>query len=338
VEQKDVDGFVERLKERIDVLYVDRRGRNASVRCPYCGDSQKNPMSAHLNIRLKNPEFLIWRCVRCEAKGAVSPDFVRDLRCFDDGALRMAHANLSRARKKFRPKTGGGFHRLKLPIHLDRDACRRLGYVEDRLGISIPPSKAGLNYSIIADIGWFIKVNGLKLEEEPKTIKRLAREGIGFLSSDHSQLAIRDTTGNWKKRYYACMLYGEDPFSNSLFAVPKEVEAMTERVILVMTEGAMDLLGVSYHILPDLAERRDVIFAAAGGKYFASALKAVRTRGFLNLDVRFYADAEVGLPFFRWLKREDSLLKHEKIEVNYNSIGKDFGMKREEIKLRRAIV
>lgn len=73
----DIEAVRDLLTEN-NVYQCKIRGSSSSrrilLRCPYCGDSKKDPLKCHLQISKKlwkGKDILVWRCVRCDNSGHV---------------------------------------------------------------------------------------------------------------------------------------------------------------------------------------------------------------------------------------------------------------------------
>jgi acyl carrier protein len=331
-----------RLKEFLDVVYINRKQTHISVRCPYCGDSQKSRSSAHLNIRISKPESLVFRCVRCEEAGIVDENFFRDLQVYDKDLLLLGVQNKKSVAKKARNFLIQNKKDLRSNIKTPRfQRNEKLSYLENRFDFDIRKEDF-YNYKVITDLKKFFDLNtNLKYTEEKCVLQELHDYGIGFLVHDRSRIIFRSIDGDWSwnnKRYFCYNLFDfEIPDSSFLYTIRNQIDIMSPFTEVKLAEGVFDIIGVERSFF-NLEESKNVIFAAVGGKSYKKAIRTIRSLGFLNFDLEIYSDPDVSKFFFEKIKREDPLLSKQEIKLYYNNDGKDFGQKNSKDKLRKLVI
>ena len=78
--------------------------------------------------------------------------------------------------------------------------------------------------------------------------------------------------------------------------------------------------------------------AANCGKSYRSTIEKIIRMGFLDLDIVIYSDGDVDIDFYKNMKKDWSILKRSKITIYYNTIGKDYGVKKSDIILRKVVI
>jgi hypothetical protein len=345
--------IVDAIRASVRVATMGRRGEELSVRCPECGDSVKHPDHAHCNIRLTQPDAIVFHCVRCDWDGMVDSAFMRRIGVYDEAANLAAHRNTMSIRRKIgraaRELTGGRSDRLPSPAAVPASspaALRRLGYLNERLGLALGPHEAASRLRVVADLRDLFRANPwMRPTEERWMMTRLADQGIGFLSADRTHIVFRDTTDTWSRRYFNYKVHGMDvPGASKMYFATSRVDRLAPRLNLSMTEGIFDALAVAYHQEPGSMDRGDTIVASANGKGFPWLIKSVRRMGFLDLNVRIYSDSDVPVGVYRWILTGDPLLDARNFEVLYNDCGAsgggktDFGVPPDRVKVRRASI
>ena len=123
------------------------------------------------------------------------------------------------------------------------------------------------------------------------------------------------------------------------------IDIMQPVVNLVITEGIFDIIGVYTHFYKNTQYEKNTIFAAACGKSYNAVILNYIRLGFLNLNISIYSDGDVDVNFYRELKDSNPYLKGSNITIFYNDLydpstgyGKDYGVKKEDIKLRKVII
>ncbi len=288
-------------------------------------------------------EALVFRCVRCESSGYVTPEFIRNLRVTGDVAVRFAHKNSIKAnktRKKARASISGPsvFRDITLPMSDSKEAMIKLEYVQDRLGVNISLFDAIHRYKMVLDLRDLYKVNPwMEMQEEDYMMSMLADDGIGFLSIDKSTIVFRDVHGwKWNKRYYNYNIHGYIPGSSSVYTISKEVDLLSRKIEVVIAEGIFDVLGTALNVLnPGWEDDKNLFIINATGKSFVKSINLIRSYGFLNMRLRIFSDDDVHDGFFRKIKQRDPVLYRERIEINRNVLKKDFGYPKDKIKVKR---
>jgi len=346
-----VEAIVEAIEKGVDVSIMGRRREELAVRCPECGDSVNNPHHAHCNIRLTDPEAVVFHCVRCDWSGAVDAEFMRRLGVYGEAGQLAAHRNAMSVRRRIgkaaREMTGGRSSRLprmKVVPAEGKAAFGRLGYVADRLGLRLRPHEAAAELRLVPDLRALFAANSwMKPTEDLRTMSRLADGGIGFMSADRTHIIFRDTTGDWRRRYFNYRVHSvEVPGASKMYFVNRQLDALAGTLTLVVTEGVFDAVAVARHHEAGALARGDTLVASANGKGFPWLIKSIRRMGFMDLKLRVYSDSDVGLGYYGWLMQEDPLLNPSSVEIMYNEYGKgdskktDFGVPPEKVRIRRA--
>lgn len=322
--------------------YQTTNKKEVRVRCPYCGDSRRDLSSAHLYIEMKAP--FRFHCFKCEVSGALNNQVLRDLELYDaslNSSIISANRNL---------KENSGVHKISLKkniklnneVTFSEPTCLAVDYFNKRYQTDLSPEFISSKFRVVLDGVHFFNKNNIYIPGNQYQIDK----SIGFISSDSSHIIFRDISGLQKRRYYNCNLnMVEDTISSKIYNISSSIDILSEQVNLVITEGIFDIIGVYLHFYKDTPKENNTIFAAACGKSFNAVILNYIRLGFLNLNITIYSDADVDISFFKDLKSQSPYLKNKKIEIYYNSLydpktgyGKDFGVPKCDISLRRAII
>jgi hypothetical protein len=320
----------------LHIAYLNSKGTDVAVRCPYCGDSSKSSKSAHCYISLTEP--LRYYCQRCLASGLLKASTLRDLQIYDDKVQAAVHLTQRASRYSRNLVTDGeqvgpSIRRsgLILPPPGEcetEDEC--LTYVNDRLGTTITHSEAVRDYRMVYGIGRLLALNNLPWREGDREIGlgeltrknalfwKLEEHCVGFATQDRMTVIYRSR--NIEKtgfRYHAHNIFGEED-AGKVYSVRSDVDVMVERLTVIMTEGVLDLIGVHKHLYGGDSGGR--AFLAATGKGFNLALLGLLRMGFVEMDVHVYSDNDVGIPFYRSLFGKNERLSHLRYYIHYNEI------------------
>jgi hypothetical protein len=100
-----------------------------------------------------------------------------------------------------------------------------------------------------------------------------------------------------------------------------------------MTEGVIDLYGVYFNLFNQKSDGK-TLYISANGKGYGFVLKYIAKLGFLDMNIEFYADSEVDISYFKYIKRNTEFLKDNRIKILYNKKDEDFGVKKENIETK----
>lgn len=311
--------------------YSVSNGKNVAVRCPYCGDSVKNPKSAHLYIEV-NPPYR-FRCFRCEVSGRLNQSVLRDLEIYsNDISLEILKGNSGLRQRS--GKIDVVANRPKLAIFDSQVEDRTLAYLNGRFGTSFTKVEAVKYFKAVLDPLQFIKTNKINISGS----KFQFNDSIGFISSDGTYVVFRDITNKQKLRYYNLRLVSDDfEDASKVYNIRSKVDVMKEKTILNIAEGAFDIIGIWNKFKDEYNDDSvNVIYSAAAGKSYNAAILRYIRMGFLDLEINIYTDSSDDVKFedFRVLKRQNKYIKNMTINIIYNTIEKDFGVPKDRIETK----
>lgn len=287
------------------------------IRCPYCGDSPKNPRDAHCYIKCSpDPsEPLQFKCFLCNRKGRVRKDFL-DLLGVDPKLSEQIDRQKYNRISAFRENTD-----LKMIIGEPNLASRQVKYIEGRLGTGFTFDDYD-RFKIIWDMkGIYDHITDQRvINTMPSNI-----DSISFLSDDKSMILNRSFQEEY--RWRKVKLFPNDV--TSFYTIKATLDLFTKDPIVVnIAEGIFDVLSI-YKNFTDIPN--SVHIATLGSDYTAAVDYAI-SKGFIgsNIILKIYYDSNISG------KKVASQLKQYKwafggIFLYRNIIGKDVGVKREEI-------
>lgn len=291
------------------------------IRCPICGDSQKDQNDSHCYIKCSNDptEPLLYNCFLCNAHGVVNKYFLKKLG-LDKRVQMLAVTNKS--------------HRIPLNSVPDVSmvigtpviASNQVAYIENRLGKGFSFEDYD-RFKIVWDWrGVLPYVTSNKVRNTLPT----GNDHITFLSDDKATLLIRnlseaDKDHAWRK--VGIMRSN----SRSFYTIKAQLDIFTDEPIVInIAEGVFDILSV----YKNFYDTKNSVFIAALGSDYIPALEYMIGKGIIgtNVMVRIYIDKEIdvdelskGLDKFKWL--------FHNITIYWNTISKDVGVAIDKIKL-----
>ena len=333
------DKLVTTIRKKLHPSYLNSNKSELIIRCPYCMDSQKNPKSAHLYIKLKEP--YPYYCQLCNASDSnISNEFFKDIKIYDEDLYLSLYKFQMKFKQELKYKLSSNLSAKKLilpKLSGIESELIKLNYINNRLGIDLSLEDCN-KFKIIVNFKEFFLQNKLNIiTDTEETISNLNKYCVGFLSTDSNYIIFRNISSeklNFRYRNYS-ILDNENAVKFYIFN-DSGINILNPSVNLVLTEGIFDILGVYHHFYKPINE--NTIFAAVNGKGYYHIILYLARLGFLNINLEIYSDADVPLKFYQTLKKYNEIIKYSKIKIHYNTLKKDFGVTKDEIKLKSSII
>lgn len=337
------------LKGKLKVCKLNSAGTEINIRCPYCGDSIKDPYKGHLYISTKPPYF--YYCQRCNSTGRVNKEFLSKLECDNNFVLLNAiQREYHEYSKKVDIKYGKNLNFLKtdkpiiFPRAITKKDIEKKRYIEDRLGITLTDTDID-KFKIVFSIKRFLSENKLDIIKKNiknkffiKNINTIEDNCVGFLSSDRSTIIFRSLDKSITGYRYNNFTLFPEIDSKKTYTISTELDLSSRIFEVYLAEGILDILGVYNHFYKDnLDGNKNKIFVANAGKSYMVTSNFLKKLGILNADIFIYSDSDVNLNFYKSLVKDDLFFGLNGISIFYNDLGKDFGVRKDEIKLSRRI-
>ena len=289
------------------------------IRCPICGDSQKNPKDAHCYIKCSDDpaEPLLYNCFKCNSGGIVNEEFLSKL-----GINKSLSSQLSKQRyskivtiKKMNIDIVTGSPILNSP---------QTRYIENRLG-------QGFNYDDYERFKIIWNMNEIRKHISDQRILNTLpsmNDSISFISDDRSCILIRsfyDDESRWRKVKIL------NTNSKSFYTIKSTLDLFTSEMITVnIAEGIMDILS----IYKNFNDGINSVYIAALGSDYISALDYMMMKGFVgeNIVVKIYVDSDIDVKSLKYRLKKYKWL-FDKIIIMENIRFKDVGVTIDKIKL-----
>lgn len=332
----------EYLKRKTKICSLTTDKSETQVRCPFCGDSV-NTNHSHLYIN-NQPPFKYF-CQKCSTSGIVDNKFLKEFNLYDPELTAYVNKAKVTYQRQLNRKYGNNFLEIfnkefeVLPNQYTKKVeLAKLFYIEKRLGITIDTDDLIKKYKIILNLEDFFANNNLKMNEfYEKNMKKLNNYYVGFLLNDNNMICFRDITGRQQERYINKKIYSENLFqSRKFYMIGNEIDLAQPEFNIYLTEGIFDIIGVYNHIY-DCKQSNNDLFISCNGKSYNFVLKYLQSLGILNCNINIYSDKDVPRAKVEELINGNYLTKFNGANLYYNTIGKDYGVKKEEIKLSQKI-
>lgn len=341
--------IIQALSNR-DVYFKQVNDVEYRTRCPYCGDSMNNLNTGHMYIRI-NPDdnfSIVYHCFKCEESGIMTADVLSALD-IDDVDIKSGLYTLNKTAKRADNKNiVSGVQNIYFDYKLPEIKLgKKTEYIENRLGIKF--SKDDFKkMKVITSLKDFLILNDIKSITCDRYIANaIERDCVGFLSFGNSHILFRDITNRGAIRWFKYPITNESRKNRLFYSMAGSVDPLTsEKIQINLAEGVMDTLSECYNLGFD---DENTMHIAVSGKYYDRILLYLVDLGLVgsNITINIFADNDVqynnknnnptDINYFRNLLKKYKHLYGE-VNIYYNTMGKDIGVPRDEINLKRYIL
>ena len=304
------------IQDSVDVFYkvspIQYR-----IRCPLCGDSNKNPKDAHLYIKCSfDPnEPVLYNCFKCNSGGIVNKYFLTklDISPNEIPELEKVLKNKIPSVKKVNVDILTGD-----PIMDSKQAH----YINRRLGKGFTVEDFN-KFRIIWSIDTIIPYI---TDNRTRNSLPSNSNSISFLSSDKGTLLTRffgDPDPRWRK---SKLFPGS---SQSFYTIKNTLDVFTtDPVVVNIGEGIFDVLS----IYKNFNDGENSIYISSLGINYEGAIHYVIANGIIgdNVTLKVYIDTDINekalqnkIKRYRWI--------FDKMYMYKNIRNKDFGVHRNNI-------
>lgn len=307
------------------------------TRCPWCGDSHKNQNTGHLYIRIdpNDNKAMVYNCFKCPAHGILTySDLevlgIQDVVTKDD----LIQLNKNADKMSYTDKLSDLHFEYSIPDIYDE---RKIHYIRNRMGIECNSSQLA-DMKVVTSLKDFLMINNIHHITCKKELALLfERNYVGFLSSNNAYLLLRDITDKEDIVWFKYPITEASQGQRVLYSIRNDIDLFSlDPITINLSEGVFDAIGVNYHISDD----SNTLNLAICGKHYVNTIKYLIGMGFLGMNVtlNIYSDRDY--------KYDTSIEYHKKIlkpftyvfkEVNvyYNTLKKDCGVRKEDILLQK---
>jgi hypothetical protein len=330
------------LRERLlELPYSKKVNRDQIVaRCVFCGDSRRHSNGAHLYIKIseKEDEPILFNCFLCNMGGVLTPQLLKEFEIRD---LQLSSNLLSynnKAMKEMNKSLGvkNNNIELKVPAYKNESDKIRLKkeYIENRLGIEFTYEDL-YRLKTIFNLKDLLRFNELKPTKKPDDMDLLDNNYVGFLSCKNEFVICRNTVNDKNRRYDKYSIFKSLENTRKFYTILNTIDLLsTEKIEIHIAEGVFDILGIYHHF--HNKDKANKVFAAVCGSGYMNVLKYLIKIGIFgsNVDINIYSDSDKTEHYYVPIKKELSPFVN-KINLFHNAIGKDYGVKKEEIRLMK---
>ena len=318
-----------------------------NIRCPLCGDTQKNYNEGHLYIKIDTEtDFgMPFICFKCNESGVINEYMLDQLLC-DDKELRIGINQLNKKYKNYDKKGINEETVLSFDFEIpdiERDE-RKISYVENRLGIHFTQEDCR-DIKIITSVYDFLVHNEIKKTAFKKDIMNiLQKDYVGFLSNGNSHILFRDVTNSHKYSWIKYPITKQSQKNKIFYSISKEIDLFADEDITInLSEGVMDALGIAYHFG---YKYQNALNIATTNKYYDSMVFRLIDMGFIgsHITVNIWSDNDndfnknksnnTSTEYYRKILGKYKPVFKE-INIYHNIKSKDYGVRKDDIILKK---
>lgn len=326
---------LELIEEITHTIFPSSYSNNElGVRCPFCGDSVKDPSHHHFNIKI-NPddnEPIVFRCLRCNVSGLLTTDTLAMI-----GAVSSEYASaLKKYNRASSKKSSIVINKKKVNLEypeliINDNVLKKHKYIEQRLGIKLDPYDL-YKKKIVYDFLGLMKYN--KIEQINCSMEKaisLQNEHVGFISAKNDFINFRDITGK-NKRYYIYKVLKNFDTTGKFYIMPNTIDPFSNDLKTInIAEGVFDILGLYYHIFEQY--ENNMLYVAINGAGYLNVIKYIMQQGLVcDVNVNVFSDLDRPPHYYNKMIEKLSPFVND-IRVYYNMLEKDYGVPKKDIKL-----
>ena len=316
-------------------------GKEIAFRCPFCGDSRSDlyATSFSVNVDPTSEKFGHYQCFRaaCLAHGVIDSDFMYMIHLdkyeVEKDINKFISSRNNNPNNIFHSKSKKELYNVINTYSEIAEAKKN--YINQRLGLKLSYEdlyKFKINLSLID----LLNINEISIPKDKiDYFTNLSNYGISFISAYNDYVIIRDISKNkrLKKRYTNIPIFGKDETISKAYCIPGSFDIMSpEPVVINISEGAFDILGVYHHMKVDKKYQNQIYLAACGAGIENTLKTFIREYGIINCKINIFADSDVDIKKFESLRKLKPYFVKFDIRVFYNTLEKDFGVPKNRIK------
>lgn len=311
--------IIDEIEKHVDV-FSKVSAIQYRIRCPECGDSQKNSRDAHCYIKCSyDPgEPLLYNCFKCNAGGRVTGAFLKKLGIKGDIGSKIDN---QRYNKIASIKKLADVNIITGDPMMDSPQVR---YIEGRLGKGLTVEDYD-RFKIIWDLN---RLYPFITDDRVRNSMPNNMDSVSFLSDDKSVLLVRyfsDDSSRWRK----IKLFPSD--NRAFYTIKSTIDLFTSEDIEVnIAEGIFDV----FSIYKNFNNTPNSIFIATLGSDYSGGIEYAIAKGLIgsNVIINIYIDSDIDerslkykLKKYKWIFKEIRMFKNIK--------SKDVGVTTDMIKL-----
>ena len=316
------------------------------IRCPFCGDSQKNLNTGHMYLKInENDNFpMFYYCFKCNEYGVINSSFLNALD-MDDSSMKSSITSLNKSSDNVSShKFINGDDNIIFDYTIPEiKRSNKTEYIENRLGTKLSDEQLQ-DLKVIPSLREFLIHNEIKsLTCSNRIAYTLEDKYVGFLTYGGSHILFRDVTEKEEYSWVKYPITNESKKCRAFYSIASTVDIFTEDNITInLAEGVMDIASAFINLGFNKPNTMNI---AVCGKQYHNILLKLLNMGFVgsNITVNIFADNDeefndnknnkpTDLKYFKTLFKKIKYLYGE-VNIYYNIIHKDIGVPKKYISL-----
>jgi len=308
------DSFIDYLKDHLGIT-PKITSKNIIISCPFCEFNQ-NKDHYHMYISLDAPIFHCFHA-ECEAKGVLGK-LLRKIEGKDTSDIFIDKNILKELTKKREVFTDKEKHiKIETPRLDPKRFLMKELYIRKRLKFA--PIESMSIKGLVYDIDAFIELNKIQVDEKLFRMKEYLQSSfVGFLTENKSTLICRNIDSKQEFRYYK-MKIAENNFLD--YYKLKGGNPTSKKIVIA--EGIFDIFTTSIFDGLNINNQIKLYASALSSKFEALIKSIVFHEQIFKPEIIVLSDRGITKEYYRKLNKYNAHII-EKIEVFYNSNGKDF--------------
>ena len=321
-------------------------GTNITIRCPFCGGSNKDQSSLSIKIDVEKNEPIWYQCFRasCARKGALNTITLQEMGITDINVLMEVASHNKNVNgmsdKPFISKGKREYTLVNLPIKLN---IPKIEYINRRLGTELNANELGM-FKIQLSIKELLRINQIKrLSLKPSAIDLIDQYCIGFISMYNDYMICRDISPNLitGKRYYMYRISGKpSPDDLKIYCIPREIDIMEPKTAIInIAEGPFSIVGAYINTNIGCEKPNSIWLANCGSQYHNTIMHVCKQYGLLKVRINIWSDSEIKPQFYQKLYSQlKNKLDIRRMTVYYNDKFEDWGTSKKNMKIREVSI
>lgn len=287
-------------------------GDRYTCQCPFCNDNKN-----HMYVYIKFDDTpLLYMCFKCHESGIVNKEFLSYLGLDD---IRIPKSN-----KKFRKHID--FNKINQNIvtcNNDDDITDICNFINRKLGV-IPTIEELQQFQYISNpfrySTDYLDYHGNDYIFKHRHWFKLSN---GCIIGRHD---IDNQKINWLKHKSTNIT------RSGVYNIKTQFD-LYKPINVYISEGVMDAIGLYYHYIHD-----NTIYIAVLGRGYGDGMKYLIDMGIFgdNVNIKIFKDSDVNCSYIH-IDENMKKLFHS-ISIYENVIGKDYGLKKNEIEIQKCIL
>lgn len=315
------------------------------TRCPLCGDSTDlHKAHFYIKIDVNDNSTIGYNCFKCGKGGLLSEEVLNAFGISDPNTLSTFSTFKKTATKTDMKCVNTEFifkFKYKIP---EIKFSNKTKYIENRLGKKF--SKEDFKkMKVITSLFDFLYCNEInRVPFEDYLMNDIDKNYVGFLTEGNSHILFRSINEKSKFNWIKYPINERSNKNKVIYIMKSKIDIFTKDTIEVnLGEGIFDILSACYNLDHN---KENTLNIAIGGKGYKSIILYLINLGIVgeNVVINIFADNDTtfnkkakdptDIEYFKNIFKYTKLLFKE-VNVYYNTLSKDIGVRKEQISLKR---